>query len=54
MLIVGGKEEEQGMVSVRKRDAENDKQDMGMMSLDEFCAALEAEGLSHPASHPAE
>ena len=54
MLIVGGKEEEQEMVSVRKRDAENDKQDMGMMSLDEFCAALEAEGLSHPASHPAE
>ena len=53
MLIVGGKEEEQGMVSVRKRDAENDKQDLGMMSLDEFCAALEAEGLSHPASQPA-
>ena len=48
MLIVGGKEEEQGMVSVRKRDAEGDKQDLGMMSLADFCGMLEEEGLSHP------
>ena len=40
MLIVGGKEEEQGMVSVRKRDAEGDKQDLGMMSLADFCGML--------------
>ena len=54
MLIVGAKEEEQKMVSVRKRDAEEKKQDLGMMSLEEFCAALEKEGLSHPAARPAE
>lgn len=54
MLIVGAKEEEQKMVSVRKRDAEEKKQDLGMMSLEDFCAALEKEGLSHPAARPAE
>ena len=54
MLIVGAKEEEQKMVSVRKRDAEEKKQDLGMMSLENFCAALEKEGLSHPAARPAE
>lgn len=54
MLIVGAKEEEQKMVSVRKRDAEEKKQDLGMMSLEEFCAALEKGGLSHPAARPAE
>lgn len=52
MLIVGAKEEEQQMVSVRKRDAENDKQDLGMMGLQEFCEALEEEGLTHPAAKP--
>lgn len=54
MLIVGAKEEEQKMVSVRKRDAEEKKQDLGMMRLEDFCAALEKEGLSHPAARPAE
>ena len=54
MLIVGAKEEEQKMVSVRKRDAEEKKQDLGMMSLEDFCAALEKEGLSHPAARPVE
>ena len=54
MLIVGAKEEEQKMVSVRKRDAEEKKQNLGMMSLEDFCAALEKEGLSHPAARPAE
>ena len=54
MHIVGAKEEEQKMVSVRKRDAEEKKQDLGMMSLEEFCAALEKGGLSHPAARPAE
>ena len=54
MLIVGAKEEEQKMVSVRKRDAEEKKQDLGMMSLSDFCAALEKEGLSHPSIRPAE
>ena len=52
MLIVGAKEEEQQMVSVRKRDAENDKQDLGMMGLQEFCEALEEEGLTRPAAKP--
>ena len=27
---------------------------LGMMSLEDFCAALEKEGLSHPAARPAE
>ena len=40
------------MVSVRKRDAEGDKQDLGMMSLADFCGLLEEEGLSHPAKKP--
>ena len=54
MLIVGAKEEEQKMVSVRKRDAEEKKQDLGSMTLSDFCAALEKEGLSHPSIRPAE
>lgn len=41
MLVLGGKEEEQKKVSVRKRDAEEGKQDLGMMDLDAFFSLLE-------------
>lgn len=40
MVIVGEKEQESGSVSVRCRDAENGRQDMGEMSLDEFLKML--------------
>ncbi len=36
MLIVGEKEQENHSVSVRQRDAEPDKQDMGEMNIEEF------------------
>lgn len=40
MLILGEKEQAAGMVSVRQRDAEADKQDMGQMSIEEFVKIL--------------
>ena len=40
MLILGEKEQAAGMVSVRQRDAEADKQDMGQMSVEEFVKIL--------------
>ncbi|MBQ3163110.1 MAG: threonine--tRNA ligase [Lachnospiraceae bacterium] len=40
MLILGEKEQEAGTVSVRQRDAEADKQDMGQMSVEEFVKIL--------------
>ena len=40
MLILGEKEQAAGMVSVRQRDAEADKQDMGQMSVEEFIKIL--------------
>lgn len=36
MIIVGEKEQQGNMVSVRQRDAEAGQQDMGEMLLDEF------------------
>lgn len=41
MLILGEKEQEAGTVSVRQRDAEADKQDMGQMEIEEFVNILE-------------
>ena len=40
MLILGEKEQAAGMVSVRQRDAEADKQDMGQMLIEEFVKIL--------------
>lgn len=40
MLILGEKEQAAGTVSVRQRDAEADKQDMGQMSVEEFVKIL--------------
>ena len=40
MLVLGEKEQEAGVVSVRQRDAEVDKQDMGQMSVEEFIKML--------------
>lgn len=40
MLVLGEKEQTAGMVSVRQRDAEAEKQDMGMMSVREFVKML--------------
>lgn len=40
MLVLGEKEQTAGMVSVRQRDAEAEKQDMGMMSVKEFVKML--------------
>ena len=36
MLIVGEKEQENGTVTVRCRDAEDGKQDLGEMGVEEF------------------
>ena len=36
MMIVGANEQNKGQVSVRKRDGERDKQDLGEMSLEDF------------------
>lgn len=36
MLIVGAREEEENMVSVRSRDAAEDKQNLGMMPVEKF------------------
>lgn len=41
MLIVGEKEQEQNLVSVRKRDEQADKQEMGEMKVDDFLALLQ-------------
>ena len=40
MIIVGEKEEAAKTVSVRQRDAEKDKQDMGEMLLEDFVYVL--------------
>ena len=40
MLILGEKEQAAGMVSVRQRDAEAEKQDMGQMLIEEFVKIL--------------
>ncbi len=40
MIIVGEKEQQNHSVSVRQRDAEPDKQDMGEMNIDEFIHTL--------------
>ena len=41
MLVIGEKEQENKTVSVRQRDAQADKQDMGEMTLEEFLTHLE-------------
>lgn len=45
MVILGDKEKSVGGLSVRMRDAEEDKQDLGAMSLEEFVALVKAEAL---------
>lgn len=40
MVIIGEKEQEGSSVSVRCRDAERGRQDMGEMALEEFCNML--------------
>ncbi|MDE5597661.1 MAG: hypothetical protein K2J04_07500, partial [Lachnospiraceae bacterium] len=41
MLVIGEKEQENKTVSVRQRDAQADKQDMGEMTLEEFLTHLQ-------------
>lgn len=41
MLIVGEKEQEQNLVSVRKRDEQAEKQELGEMKVDDFLALLQ-------------
>lgn len=41
MLIVGEKEQEQNLVSVRKRDEKAEKQELGEMKVDDFLALLQ-------------
>ena len=41
MFILGEKEQQNGTVSVRQRDAEIDKQDLGEMKLDIFMTRIE-------------
>ena len=41
MLVIGEKEQENKTVSVRQRDAQADKQDMGEMTLEEFLTHME-------------
>lgn len=43
ILVVGEKEQADGSVSVRLRDAEEDKQDIGEMSLEDFISFVEEE-----------
>lgn len=45
MVIVGEKEQSEGSVSVRKRDAEADKQELGEMSIEELMNILKAEAV---------
>ncbi|MDE6962270.1 MAG: hypothetical protein K2P30_01430, partial [Lachnospiraceae bacterium] len=40
MLIVGEKEQENGTVTVRRRDGEEGKQDLGEMRMEEFVKAI--------------
>jgi threonyl-tRNA synthetase len=42
IIILGEKEQANGSVSVRMRDAEIDKQDLGEMSVDEFVKLVNA------------
>lgn len=43
ILVVGGQEAEAGSVAVRVRDAEEDKQDIGVMSLDAFADMVDSQ-----------
>ena len=40
MLVIGEKEQENGTVTVRCRDAEEGKQDLGEMEVEEFVGML--------------
>ena len=40
MLIVGENEQENGTVTVRRRDGEEGKQDLGEMRMEEFVKAI--------------
>ena len=40
MIVIGEKEQQENMISVRARDARPDEQDMGLMMVKDFVAKI--------------